>query len=203
MPNFSTGLADVTASFNCPNDGSGYNSALTLNDLTSNGGATGMILNGQQYILKSTSFNGCNTGIRVNGFDVVVYSSRFGYCITGVDAHGVSGSLTGLDTITTNINTRAHAADSHHARNSIVLINKKASEQWGYGCFWIITQTCHFLEICQILGFMETSVLRGTVGRNLERARLTPLHDFLRSSSTTTSNSLPAQSQHGRRSFWR
>jgi glucan 1,3-beta-glucosidase len=123
MPNYSTGHAGVTAALNYPNDGSGYNSALILNDLTFNGGATGMVLNGQQYILKGMTFNGCNTGIRVNGFDLVVHNSSFSYCTTGIDAHGISGSLTVLDTVATNIGTLVHSTDSHNARNSIILEN--------------------------------------------------------------------------------
>lgn len=125
MPNFSTGHAGVTVALNYPPfpDPSGFNSALILNDLTFNGGATGMILNGQQWVLKGMSFNRCNTGIRVNGFNVVVHNSSFTDCTTGIDAHGVSGSLTVLDTITTNIGTLVNSGDTGNARNSIILEN--------------------------------------------------------------------------------
>jgi glucan 1,3-beta-glucosidase len=125
MPNFSTGHAGVTVALNYPPfpDPSGFNSAVILNDLTFNGGATGMILNGQQWVLKGMSFNQCNTGIRANGFNVVVHNSSFTDCTTGIDANGVSGSLTVLDTITTNIGTLVTSGDTGNARNSIVLEN--------------------------------------------------------------------------------
>lgn len=125
MPNFSTGHAGVTVALNYPRfpDPSGFNSALILNDLTFNGGATGMILNGQQWVLKGMSFNRCNTGIRANGFNVVVHNSSFTDCTTGIDAHGVSGSLTVLDTITTNIGTLVNSGDTGNAKNSIILEN--------------------------------------------------------------------------------
>ncbi|KAL9612606.1 MAG: hypothetical protein Q9167_002812 [Letrouitia subvulpina] len=107
MPNFSTGHAGVTVALNYPPypDPSGFNSAIISNDLTFNGGATGMILNGQQFVLKGMSFNRCNTGIRANGFNFVVHNSSFADCTTGIDAHGVLGSLTVLDTTGTNIGT--------------------------------------------------------------------------------------------------
>jgi glucan 1,3-beta-glucosidase len=125
MPNFSTGHAGVTVALNYPPspDPSGFNSAVILNDLTFNGGATGMILNGQQWVLKGMSFNQCNTGIRANGFNVVVHNSSFTDCTTGIDAHGVSGSLTVLDTIATNIGTLVSSGDTGNAKNSIILEN--------------------------------------------------------------------------------
>ncbi|KAL9042378.1 MAG: hypothetical protein Q9214_003796 [Letrouitia sp. 1 TL-2023] len=107
MPDFSTGHAGVTVALNYPPfpDPSGFNSGIILNDLTFNGGANGMILNGQQFVLKGMRFNRCNAGIRANGFNFVVHNSSFTDCTTGIDAHGVSGSLTVLDTIATNIGT--------------------------------------------------------------------------------------------------
>lgn len=124
MPNFSTGHAGVTVALNYPGS-DGFNSGIILNDLTFNGGATGMILNGQQFVLKGTSFNRCNTGIRANGFNFVVHNSSFADCTTGIDAHGVSGSLTVLDTTTANIGTLVSSsyAGFGEAKNSIILEN--------------------------------------------------------------------------------
>ena len=123
MPNYSSGHTGVTAAINYPNDGSGYNSALIYNDLTFNGGATGIALSGQQYVLKGMTFNGCNTGIRAGAFNLVVHNSSFSYCTTGIDAYGISGSLTVLDTVTKDIGTLVRSADSHNSRNSIILEN--------------------------------------------------------------------------------
>jgi glucan 1,3-beta-glucosidase len=125
MPDSSTGHAGVTVAFNYPPspDPSGFNSAVILNDLTFNGGATGMILNGQQWLIKGMSFRGCNTGIRANGFNVVVHNSSFTGCTTGINAYGVSGSLTVLDTVSSNVGTLVSSADTGTAQNSIILEN--------------------------------------------------------------------------------
>jgi glucan 1,3-beta-glucosidase len=122
MPNYSTGHSGVTAAVNY-SGGDGYNSALIMNDLTFHGGATGMVLNGQQYVLKGMTFSGCNTGIRASAFNLVVHNSSFSYCTTGIDAHSVSGSLTVLDTITMDIGQLVVSKDYYDARNSIILEN--------------------------------------------------------------------------------
>ena len=127
MPNFSTGHAGVTVALNYPPypDPSGFNSGIILNDLTFNGGAACMIMNGQQFVLKGMTFNRCNTGIRANGFNFVIHNSTFADCTTGIDAHGISGSLTVLDTVTANVGTLVSSGYSGfgNAHNSIILEN--------------------------------------------------------------------------------
>jgi glucan 1,3-beta-glucosidase len=123
MPNFSTGHTGVTVSINYPNDGSGYNSAVIMNDLTFNGGAVGMRLSGQQYVLKGMTFVSCTTAIVASAFELVVHASSFSFVGTGIDAHGVSGSLTVLDTVTNQIGVLITDSDSGGASRSIILEN--------------------------------------------------------------------------------
>jgi glucan 1,3-beta-glucosidase len=94
MPNFSTGHAGVTVALNYPPfpDPSGFNSALILNDLTFNGGATGMILNGQQWVLKGMSFNSGDTG---NARNSIILENVINHGKTVVLDNGPNPPLTG------------------------------------------------------------------------------------------------------------
>lgn len=121
MPNYSTGHKGVTTGTWSGPDG--WNSALILNDLTFNGGAIGMELHGQQYVLKGMTFTACNTGIKAGTNDLVVHNSSFSYCTTGIDAFDVGGSLTVLDTVTKDIGTLVHSKYHSDASNSIILEN--------------------------------------------------------------------------------
>lgn len=111
MPNYSTGHVGVTSQYD-------YNSNVILNDLTINGGATGLKLSGQQWILKNIKTSGTTTGISAGGFNVVCLDCSFAYAATGIDATGISGSLVVIDSSASNIGNMISSSG-----NSIILEN--------------------------------------------------------------------------------
>lgn len=111
MPNYSTGHVGVTSQYD-------YNSNIILNDLTINGGAIGLKLSGQQWILKNIKTSGTTTGISAGGFNVVCLSCSFAFAGTGIDATGISGSLVVIDSSATSVGTMINGA-----QNSIILEN--------------------------------------------------------------------------------
>jgi glucan 1,3-beta-glucosidase len=86
-----------------------------------------MRLSGQQYVLKGMTFTSCTTAIVSSAFDLVVHDSSFSFVGTGIDAHGVSGSLTVLDTTTNQIGVLVTDSDSRGASRSIILENVVSS----------------------------------------------------------------------------
>lgn len=127
MPNFSTGHKGVTTQYNTPTAG---NSNVIMNDLTFNGGAIGMDVNGQQWLFKGMSFNRCTTGMNiVSGFNVVVSASTFTDCFTGIDATGASGSLTLLDSNGHNLNALVRSSNSDPAGHFIIVENVKSNSK--------------------------------------------------------------------------
>ncbi|OBT38861.1 hypothetical protein VE00_10871 [Pseudogymnoascus sp. WSF 3629] len=116
MPNYSTGHVGVTSQY-------GYNSNVILNDLTFNGGAYGLKLSGQQWILKNIKTTGTTTGIQVGGFNVVCLACSFSNAATGIDATGVSASLVVIDSSGTSIGTFVSGTNNGGAGNSIILEN--------------------------------------------------------------------------------
>ncbi|OMP87057.1 Glucan 1,3-beta-glucosidase [Diplodia seriata] len=87
-----------------------YNSNVILNDLSFNGGAVGMDLSGQQWLIKSVTFNGCGIGAIVD----------FGICLDGSQT---SGSLTVIDSYTANSGTFVSSYESVNGSNQLVLEN--------------------------------------------------------------------------------
>ena len=116
MPDFSTGHVGVTSQY-------GSNSNLILNDLTINGGAVGLKLSGQQWILKNIKTSGTTTGIQAGGFNVVCQACSFSFAATGIDATGISGSLAVIDSSSTSIGTFVVGNSNGGAGNSIILEN--------------------------------------------------------------------------------
>ncbi|KAJ6101768.1 hypothetical protein N7486_004195 [Penicillium sp. IBT 16267x] len=111
MPDYSTGHVGVTSQYD-------YNSNIILNDLTFYGGATGLKLSGQQWILKNIKTSGTTTGISAGGFNVVCLDCYFEYAATGIDATGISGSLVVIDSSASNLGTMISSG-----ANSITLEN--------------------------------------------------------------------------------
>lgn len=116
MPNYSTGHIGVTAQY-------GYNSNIILSDLTIRGGAHGLKLSGQQWILKNIRTSGSTTGISAGGLNAVCLPCSFEYAATGIDAAGVSGSLVVIDSSASYIGTMISGTSSTGAGNSIILEN--------------------------------------------------------------------------------
>jgi glucan 1,3-beta-glucosidase len=116
MPDYSTGHVGVTSQYD-------YNSNIILNDLTFNGGAYGLKLSGQQWILKNIKTSGTTTGISAGGFNVVCLSCSFAYASTGIDATGVSGSLAVIDSSATSVGAMISGNTNSGAGNSIILEN--------------------------------------------------------------------------------
>lgn len=116
MPNYSTGHVGVTSQY-------GYNSNIILNDLTFNGGAYGLQLSGQQWILKNIKTTGTTTGIQAGGFNVVCLACSFSNAATGIDATAVSASLVVIDSTGSSIGTLVSGTNSNGAGNSIILEN--------------------------------------------------------------------------------
>ncbi|EED13452.1 exo-beta-1,3-glucanase, putative [Talaromyces stipitatus ATCC 10500] len=116
MPNYSTGHVGVTSQYDS-------NSNIILNDLTFNGGAYGLKLSGQQWILKNIKTSGTTTGIKAGGFSVVCQACSFAYAATGIDATGVSGTITVIDSSGSNLGVFLQGTNSGGAGNSVVLEN--------------------------------------------------------------------------------
>jgi glucan 1,3-beta-glucosidase len=120
MPDFSTGHVGVTSQY-------GFNSNLILNDLTINGGAVGLKLSGQQWILKNIKTSGTTTGIQAGGFNVVCQACSFSFASTAIDATGISGSLVVIDSSAASIGTFVKGNSNGGAGNSIILENVQNS----------------------------------------------------------------------------
>ncbi|EEA18713.1 exo-beta-1,3-glucanase, putative [Talaromyces marneffei ATCC 18224] len=116
MPDYSTGHVGVTSQYDS-------NSNIILNDLTFNGGAYGLKLSGQQWILKNIKTSGTTTGISAGGFSVVCQACSFEYAATGIDATGVSGTTTVIDSSGLNLGVFLKGTNSGGAVNSVVLEN--------------------------------------------------------------------------------
>ncbi|KAF9636830.1 Pectin lyase fold/virulence factor [Lasiodiplodia theobromae] len=101
----------------------GYNSNIILNDLSFNGGAVGMDLSGQQWLVKSVTFNRCGIGAIVDCFDCVfldISCIRVGICLDGSQT---SGSLTVIDSYTARSGTFVSSYQSVNGYNQLVLEN--------------------------------------------------------------------------------
>ncbi|KAI7973940.1 hypothetical protein EIK77_001351 [Talaromyces pinophilus] len=116
MPDYSTGHVGVTSQYDS-------NSNIILNDLTFNGGAYGLKLSGQQWILKNIKTSGTTTGISAGGFSVVCQACSFQYAATGIDATGVSGTITVIDSSGLDLGVFLSGTNSGGAGNSVVLEN--------------------------------------------------------------------------------
>ena len=127
MPNFSTGHKGLTTQYNTHTAG---NSNIIINDLTFNGGAVGMEVNGQQWLFKGINFNRCTTGLNiVSGFNVVVSASAFTDCFTGIEATGASGSLTLLDSTGNNLDALVRSSNLDPAGHFIILENVESDSK--------------------------------------------------------------------------
>lgn len=120
MPNYSTGHVGLSTAY-------GYKSNIIMNDLTFNGGVTGMTLGGQQWVFKGLKFNGCTTGVSGGCTDCVYVGCSFQNMATGIDASSVSGSLTVVDSTASSIGTLINSYSSTGASNSIILENIQCS----------------------------------------------------------------------------
>jgi glucan 1,3-beta-glucosidase len=89
--------------------------------LTFNGGAIGLSLSGQQWVLKNIATNGATTGISVGAFDLVCHSCHFSNGATGIDATGVSGSVTMIDSSANSVGNFLDANSNSNSGNAIVL----------------------------------------------------------------------------------
>lgn len=116
MPDYSTGHVGVTSQF-------GYNSNIILNDLTFNGGAFGLMMPGQQWILKNIRTSGTKVGIYAAAYNVVCLACSFEYGETGIDATGISGSLVVIDSSARGIGAMVTGKRSHGADHSMILEN--------------------------------------------------------------------------------
>ncbi|KAF7139730.1 hypothetical protein CNMCM5793_007665 [Aspergillus hiratsukae] len=100
------------------------NSNIILNNLTFNGGAIGMELSGQQWILKGITTNGANVGIKAGAFQIVCLDCNLSNGATGIDASGISGSLTVIDSSGTSLGNMIVSSNAGgSAPNSIILEN--------------------------------------------------------------------------------
>ncbi|KKY28220.1 putative exo-beta [Diplodia seriata] len=98
-------------------------SNVILNDLSFNGGAVGMDLSGQQWLIKSVTFNGCGIGAIVDCYDCVFLDINclgVGICLDGSQT---SGSLTVIDSYTANSGTFVSSYESVNGSNQLVLEN--------------------------------------------------------------------------------
>lgn len=116
MPDYSTGHVGVTSQYDS-------NSNIILNDLTFNGGAYGLKLSGQQWILKNIKTSGTTTGISAGGFSVVCLSCSFEYAATGIDATGIDGVVSVIDSSGLDLEYFLTGTDSGGAGYSIILEN--------------------------------------------------------------------------------
>ncbi|KAH8692283.1 putative exo-beta-1,3-glucanase [Talaromyces proteolyticus] len=116
MPDYSTGHVGVTSQYDS-------NSNVILNDLTFNGGAYGLKLSGQQWILKNIKTNGTTTGISAGGFSITCLACSFANGATGIDGTVVSGSLTVIDSTGSSLGNFVTGKSSTSGANSIVLEN--------------------------------------------------------------------------------
>lgn len=116
MPDYSTGHVGVTSQF-------GYNSNIILNDLTFNGGAFGLMMSGQQWILKNIKTSGTKVGIYAGAYNVVCLGCSFEYGEKGIDATGISGSVVAIDSSARGIGAMITGKSSHGADHSMILEN--------------------------------------------------------------------------------
>ncbi|KAK7733378.1 hypothetical protein SLS57_000393 [Botryosphaeria dothidea] len=104
---------------------SDYNSNIILNDLSFYGGAVGMDLKGQQWLVKSVAFYGCDIGAIVDckGFDCVFLDTTcigVGVCLDGSET---SGSLTVIDSWVVKSGMFVSSYASVNGYNQLVLEN--------------------------------------------------------------------------------
>jgi len=125
MPDYSTGHTGIAM----PKGGSGT----MMNDLTINGGATGINFSNQQYNLKGITFIGRTTGIKVSSFfDCVFQDLSFEYNAVAIDTTaGGLGSVIILDSTASQIGTFVNADAESTGANSLVIENFSAGSGVG------------------------------------------------------------------------
>ncbi|RFU24725.1 hypothetical protein B7463_g11612, partial [Scytalidium lignicola] len=117
MPDYSTGHTGLQM----PEGGSGT----IMNDVTFNGGATGINYSNQQYMFRGITFNGCTTGIYLQYcYDCVFQGVTFENCATGIDTtSGNMGTITILDSSATNVGSVVSTAAEMTGQDSLIIEN--------------------------------------------------------------------------------
>ncbi|KAI9731941.1 MAG: hypothetical protein M1834_004392 [Cirrosporium novae-zelandiae] len=123
-------LSNITGNYtghtglSTPEGGSGT----YMGDLTFRGGAIGINLNNQQYLLKSITFDGCAVGVYLaHGFDTVFQNCTFmdgdtGIDMTPGDRYNI-GSVTVLDSTGSNLKRFVKTLNSGTADRNLILEN--------------------------------------------------------------------------------
>ncbi|KAI9857964.1 MAG: hypothetical protein M1813_007933 [Trichoglossum hirsutum] len=130
MPNNSGHIGIIMAGVTGSGEVQG-GSGTIMGDLSFTGGATGIRLSNQQYLLKNITFNGCRTAIRVDGIFVgVLQGMHFQNGATGIDIKDNgdgTGSITLIDSTASFIGTVVNAKNSGHGAGSLVIENLSVS----------------------------------------------------------------------------
>jgi glucan 1,3-beta-glucosidase len=115
MSSYSTGHTGISM----PEGGSGT----TLGDLTISGGAVGIAMSNQQYIIKGVTFQYSTTALLVpHSFDYIVQDCTFLDHNIAIDMTSDSvGSLVVLDSIGTNVGTFVAALNTGNGQGSLIL----------------------------------------------------------------------------------
>jgi len=124
MPLNSTGHTGITM----PEGGSGT----YMGDLKFYGGAVGLAMSNQQYMVKNVAFQGCTTAVVVSHcFDCMFQGCSFSNVGTGIDmsrsGNNNIGSVVVLDSVGSNVGVLVNTIDSGTADRSLVLENVQNS----------------------------------------------------------------------------
>jgi glucan 1,3-beta-glucosidase len=95
-----------------------------ISDCSFTGGAVGIQLNSQQYMLKGLSFDGCRVGISVlRSYITTVQGCSFTNCEIGLDVSGINstGSVSIVDSSVSRCSAGVNAYVSGDGRGSLVL----------------------------------------------------------------------------------
>jgi glucan 1,3-beta-glucosidase len=119
MPDFSGGHTGITM----PEGGSGT----YMGDLQINGGAVGINMGNQQYIIKGVTFARCTTAIKISHcFDCIFQSCSFSNHDTAIDmtpGNNNVGSVIVLDSSANNVGSFVKTVISGSGQNSLILEN--------------------------------------------------------------------------------
>ncbi|KAK0720574.1 pectin lyase fold/virulence factor [Lasiosphaeris hirsuta] len=106
-------------------------SGVVVADCSFTGGAIGLSLSSQQYLLKGLAFDGCETGIFFQGsFVTTIQGATFANCRYGVDVgrDGSAGSVSIVDSSVSKCEAGVLAYVSGYGQNSLVLDGFDVSE---------------------------------------------------------------------------
>lgn len=101
-------------------------SAIVVSDCSFSGGAVGMEVGSQQYLLKSLSFDGCTVGIFMKWtFVVTIQGAEFTNCRYGIDSgrEQSAGAMSVVDSSVSKCEAGVLAYVSGTGQNSLVLDN--------------------------------------------------------------------------------